>query len=54
MGLMACDDNCPMELPLQMQLAFVRRKMAAYGLGYKKEKHIEQALSKGGRPSQPV
>ncbi len=30
-GLMACDDNCPMELPLQMQLAFVRRKMALAG-----------------------
>ncbi len=32
MGLMACDDNCPMELPLQNQLAFVRRKMALAGL----------------------
>lgn len=32
MGLMACDDNCPMQLPLQSQLAFVRRKMLAYGL----------------------
>lgn len=31
MGLMACDDNCPMGLPLQMQLAFVRRKMAVAG-----------------------
>ncbi len=31
-GLMACDDNCPMGLPLQMQLAFVRRKMLAFGL----------------------
>ena len=27
-GLMACDDLCPMEIPLQGQLAFVRRKMA--------------------------
>lgn len=27
-GLMACDDLCPMEIPLQNQLAFVRRKMA--------------------------
>lgn len=35
MGLMACDDNCPMQLPLQMQLAFVRRKMLAYGLSGK-------------------
>lgn len=34
-GLMACDDNCPMQLPLQMQLAFVRRKMAAVGWKYK-------------------
>jgi len=33
MGLMACDNNCPMEIPLQYQLAYVRRKMAAYGLG---------------------
>lgn len=32
MGLMACDDNCPMGLPLQMQLAFVRRKIARAGL----------------------
>jgi fumarate reductase iron-sulfur subunit len=30
-GLMACDDNCPMELPLQTQLAFVRRKMLCFG-----------------------
>lgn len=35
MGLMACDDNCPMELPLQMQLAFVRRKMAVAGFKVK-------------------
>jgi len=27
-GLMACDDLCPMEIPLQGQLAMVRRKMA--------------------------
>ncbi|KJS02360.1 MAG: fumarate reductase [Peptococcaceae bacterium BRH_c4a] len=32
MGLMACDDNCPMQLPLQLQLSFVRRKMLAFGL----------------------
>lgn len=31
-GLMACDDMCPMELPLQENLAFVRRKMAGAGL----------------------
>ncbi len=31
-GLMACDDNCPMEIPLQQQLAFVRRKMAMFGI----------------------
>lgn len=30
-GLMACEDNCPMQLPLQQQLAFVRRRMAALG-----------------------
>lgn len=31
-GLMACDDNCPIQVPLQAQLAFVRRKMASAGL----------------------
>lgn len=31
-GLMACDDLCPMEIPLQGQLAFVRRKMAQVAL----------------------
>jgi len=31
-GLMACEDNCPTKLPLQYQLAFVRRKMAVAGL----------------------
>ncbi|MGD8189912.1 fumarate reductase iron-sulfur subunit [Brevibacillus ginsengisoli] len=30
-GLMACDDNCPIGIPLQEQLAFVRRKMAVAG-----------------------
>ncbi|MGB9803479.1 fumarate reductase iron-sulfur subunit [Desulfofundulus sp.] len=34
-GLMACEDNCPMGLPLQMQLAYVRRKMASAGLAAK-------------------
>jgi fumarate reductase iron-sulfur subunit len=31
-GLMACADLCPKEIPLQDNLAFVRRKMAAAGL----------------------
>ncbi len=31
-GLMGCADLCPAELPLQQNLAFVRRKMAAAGL----------------------
>ncbi|MFA4885790.1 MAG: fumarate reductase iron-sulfur subunit [Desulfotomaculaceae bacterium] len=31
-GLMGCADLCPMEIPLQENLAFVRRKMAAAGL----------------------
>lgn len=31
-GLMACADLCPMEIPLQTQLAYARRKMAAAGL----------------------
>jgi len=31
-GLMACDDLCPLEIPLQGQLAFVRRKMAQAAL----------------------
>lgn len=30
-GLMACDDNCPKGVPLQGQLAYVRRKMASFG-----------------------
>lgn len=30
-GLMACDDNCPIGIPLQEQLAYVRRKMAVAG-----------------------
>ncbi|ACA60423.1 fumarate reductase iron-sulfur subunit [Candidatus Desulforudis audaxviator] len=33
MGLMGCEDNCPKDLPLQLQLAYVRRKMAAAGFG---------------------
>ena len=31
-GLMACDDLCPMEIPLQGQLAYVRRKLAQFAL----------------------
>jgi fumarate reductase iron-sulfur subunit len=30
-GLMACDDNCPVGIPLRDQLAYVRRKMALTG-----------------------
>lgn len=30
-GLMACDDNCPVGIPLRSQLAYVRRKMAQAG-----------------------
>lgn len=30
-GLMACDDNCPVGIPLRDQLAYVRRKMAMAG-----------------------
>jgi fumarate reductase iron-sulfur subunit len=32
MSLLACHDVCPKSLPLQQQIAFVRRKMAAEGL----------------------
>lgn len=32
MGLLGCQDVCPKELPLQDQLAFVRRKMGFYAL----------------------
>ncbi len=37
-GLMACDNLCPMEIPLQTQLALVRRKLtrAALSCGCKK------------------
>jgi fumarate reductase iron-sulfur subunit len=36
-GLMACDDNCPLEVPLEFQLAWVRRKMALAGLKLKRK-----------------
>ncbi len=32
MGLLGCEDLCPKDLPLQKQLAFVRRKMAWEGI----------------------
>ncbi|MDR2880444.1 MAG: fumarate reductase iron-sulfur subunit [Azoarcus sp.] len=32
MSLLACHDVCPKSLPLQTQIAFLRRKMAAQGL----------------------
>lgn len=35
LGLMACDDLCPMQIPLQTQLALVRRKMARAALSGK-------------------
>lgn len=47
MGLMACDDNCSMELPLQMQLAFVRRKMLSMGLKLDKPKTIWESKGTG-------
>lgn len=31
-GLMACDDCCPIQVPLESQLAWVRRRMALAGL----------------------
>ena len=37
LGLMGCEDNCPKDLPLQLQLAYVRRRMAAAGLWRKGE-----------------
>ena len=33
MSLLACNDFCPKELPLQTQIAFLRRKMLKQGLG---------------------
>ena len=35
LGLMACHDLCPKELPLRTQIAFLRRKMARAGLSGK-------------------
>jgi len=35
-GLMACDDLCPMEIPLQANLALVRRKIALASLSRRK------------------
>jgi fumarate reductase iron-sulfur subunit len=32
MSLLGCHDVCPKELPLQTQIAFMRRKMVAEGL----------------------
>jgi fumarate reductase iron-sulfur subunit len=32
MSLLGCHDVCPKELPLQTQLAFMRRKMVAMGM----------------------
>jgi len=32
MALLGCNDYCPKELPLQTQIAFLRRKMLAAGL----------------------
>ena len=32
MSLLGCHDLCPKQLPLQTQIAFLRRKMAALGL----------------------
>lgn len=36
-GLMACDDNCPVGVPLQGQIAYVRRKMASAGWHFQKK-----------------
>ena len=33
MTLLGCHDVCPKQLPLQTQIAFLRRKMARTGLG---------------------
>jgi fumarate reductase iron-sulfur subunit len=32
MSLLACHDVCPKNLPLQTQIAFIRRKMMREGL----------------------
>ena len=32
MSLLACHDVCPKDLPLQTQIAFIRRKMVAEGM----------------------
>ena len=33
MSLLACHDVCPKELPLQSQIAYLRRRMARHGAG---------------------
>jgi fumarate reductase iron-sulfur subunit len=38
MSLLACNDFCPKELPLQTQIAFLRRKMLKAGLQYQDPK----------------
>jgi len=35
MSLLACDDNCPKNLPLQSKIAYMRRSMAKQGLSDK-------------------
>lgn len=37
-GMMACDDVCPKDLPLLEVFAYIRRKMTAIGLSRRKEK----------------
>lgn len=37
MGLLACHDLCPKELPLRTQIAFIRRRMVREGLAAKKK-----------------
>ena len=44
MSLVACHDVCPKDLPLQTQIAFIRRKMTLHGL--RGETAVDQRVTK--------
>jgi len=55
-GLLACDDYCPKELPLMEQLAYLRRKMALASLRRGRDGKGRRAMKKeatAGEPERP-
>ena len=51
-GLMACDDNCPVGVPLRGQIAYVRRKMASAGWKMRANRSpgYSPTVTEGSRP----